>query len=340
MALPADLPANIQIVWITDTGFAKGPAGLSSDLASNRYRVFTPARWLTRLGHPVLIAGAAPPRDIARLSAAGLRTAVVAKNHSDTRWRNRDLVRVLKAAGVRIVLDLSDNHLTRGEFRPYYAEMAALSDLITVASPRLGEIAAQATGRPVTVIEDAFEGPAGAPAFDPGHRPIRLLWFGAGTSAHTLAPWADTIVAQPDLHLHLVTAPEVIALVERKGVSLANARFTPWSLDTTWAALAACDLVILPTLATDKQVAKGHNRLVESLRAGRFAICGPLPAYEELADFAWVGTDLMAGIRWALDHPEEVRRRIAAGQALIADRFSPATIGGKWAQALGVGGDG
>jgi hypothetical protein len=81
---------------------------------------------------------------------------------------------------------------------------------------------------------------------------------------------------------------------------------------------------------------KSHNRLVEAIRGGRLAIASPIPAYQELSHYAWVGEPLAAGLRWAQDHPDEVVQRVTAGQAHVEARFAPRVVGQKWARALGV----
>lgn len=81
---------------------------------------------------------------------------------------------------------------------------------------------------------------------------------------------------------------------------------------------------------------KSHNRLVESIRSGRFALASPIPSYVELQDFAWVGADLAEGLDWALGQPQDAAARLAAGQSAIESRFSPAVVGARWRAALGL----
>jgi hypothetical protein len=114
-------------------------------------------------------------------------------------------------------------------------------------------------------------------------------------------------------------------------------RFIPWSLGSTEAALERSDFVLLPQEhRTDWGKVKSHNRMVSVIRAGRLAIASPIPAYRELADYAWVGDDLGQGLRWAIGHPDEARQRVTEGQRYIETRFAPQAIGDKWAAALGI----
>ena len=115
-------------------------------------------------------------------------------------------------------------------------------------------------------------------------------------------------------------------------------RVTAWSPEATEAALARCDLVVIPheTRAAWSK-GKSHNRLVTAIRAGRFAIASPIPTYLELAAHAWIGADLAAGLGWALAHPEDAAERLRAGQRVVEERFSPEAVGRKWAAMLGLG---
>lgn len=64
------------------------------------------------------------------------------------------------------------------------------------------------------------------------------------------------------------------------------------------------------------------------------AVASPIPSYLELADHAWVGEDLGAGVEWALANPEAVVTRIQSGQAHVASRFAPERIVAKWERLL------
>jgi hypothetical protein len=252
-----------------------------------------------------------------------------------------------------VVADLSDDLAAAAtmyqlpwlaEFQQQLAKACPLSVPSTALRERIGAVAAHS----VTVIEDPFEREVAAPArFAPGEI-LRLAWFGVfgpplrafieghfSGIARRLAPRALEIV--------FVTEPGQAELVAEMGASLrethpgCSLRFVPWSSEAVAREVTNADLVVLPQdAATDWGRVKSHNRLVEALRGGRFAVASPIPAYQELAGCAWVGEDLADGVEWALAHPGEVLRRIAAGQALVEQRFSPERIGELWANLLGL----
>jgi glycosyltransferase involved in cell wall biosynthesis len=114
-------------------------------------------------------------------------------------------------------------------------------------------------------------------------------------------------------------------------------RHVEWSLRARADAIAGADLVVLPQDAASMWgTVKSHNRLVEAIRGGRFAIAPPVPAYVELSEYSRIGDDLANAIEWALGHPDEVLSRLDAGQAYVAQRFSPERIGAQWARVLGL----
>jgi glycosyltransferase involved in cell wall biosynthesis len=171
--------------------------------------------------------------------------------------------------------------------------------------------------------------------------PAELLWFGHPTSLPELSASLEEIVAaakRRPLHLRCITASGHGAeqLCEsQQGTAGLRMAFEPWSPAATWRALRACDLVILPARLS-RRLARGKsaNRMIETLRAGRFALAHPRPAYLELSRFAWVGDSLADGVAWALAHPREALARISIGQRYVETEYSPGAIAQKWLAAF------
>lgn len=101
-------------------------------------------------------------------------------------------------------------------------------------------------------------------------------------------------------------------------------------------ALRQCDLVLIPG---DPQVplksGVSSNRLAEAIQAGRLAAASPLASYLPFQDCAWLGEDLVAGIRWAMANRGETLVRIRRGQQRVAERLDSAAIGGQWRRLFG-----
>lgn len=166
---------------------------------------------------------------------------------------------------------------------------------------------------------------------------LRLLWFGHPTNAQPLLealPELREFASRVPLAIECVTAPgsdlehRLRGFAGSAGLTLS---LTPWSEEGMRNAFAACDAVLLPQSVGDPQRAmKSSNRLIDTINAGRFAICHPLPSYQPLADYAWLGESLTAGLTWFLRNPRLALKRIASGQAYVASRHSVQALAGFW----------
>lgn len=322
------------------------PSTWNCPLASVRYRVLVPARALDAAGHQVrwlqLEHSSAPALDETSAALLNVDVVVVAKVFA------RGSVRAARRArefGAKLIVDLCDDHFETPELAEAYLELCQMADGITASTAAMAEVIARRTGRTAAQIDDPFEGPRGEPRFAPALRsqPLKLLWFGHPVNFDTLLaclPELQSLAREIPLELHCVTdlaaarqSPlwPALAHAATPGFTL---RATPWSLPATWHALAECNLVILPSLPEQKKLVKSPNRAVEALRAGRLPLAYPLPAYQELSAGCWVGEDLAAGIRWAVQNPRSVLAKIHAGQHLLERRFSPGQIGHVWEGVL------
>lgn len=330
-----------------------------SALASTRLRVLIPAKELAAIVPVVFV-----PVDYL-LSDPGLerigspRAIVLGKLATTFVSGNRRMIEALlaslEAAGRRapVFADLSDDYAAMGRmmgepfFEAYQRELGKTCTL-TVPCQALADRLAGVAQKGIRVIEDPWESPRANPPRATPQTPLRLCWFGtlgdvnvSLVEAHLLQVAAR--MAGTPIVLDVVTGADRLNLVQRLGMRLLDrspaftTRFVPWSLESTWRAIDECDLVLLPQdPAGEWGSVKSHNRMVETIRGGRLAIASPIPSYQELADFAWLGEDLGEGVAWALDHPDAARARVAVGQDYIAGRFAPRAVGRKWAELLGV----
>jgi hypothetical protein len=254
-----------------------------------------------------------------------------------------ELAQQARALGARVVVDLCDDHFDTPDLGPAYHALCQLADRVTASTAAMAEVIRQSTGKRAALIDDPYEGPPGAPQFEPNRDRARLLWFGHPVNFDTvtdMVPKLGELARSTPLSLHVVSNSSNSGIrgyldqVNRHfGPGLASS-FTEWSPEATWQALAECDMVVVPSLPSAKKLVKSPNRVVEPLRAGRFVVAYPLPSYVELADFIWLGENVAEGVAWAVANAAEVRRRIAAGQAHIHRRFSPLSIGRVWEAVL------
>jgi len=333
---------------------------LYSPLASDRLRMLLPAEQLARR-LPVYLVPLQVFLDDPQLSALGAPAAlVIAKLPAGLVAANPGPLRALVAAldrspGLPVFADLSDNYaslatvLDNAFLAEYQEGLASHCGLIVPCAELERQLAPHAK-RGIRVIEDPYESATAQPASMRPGETLRLCWFGnlgkpnfdlLETTILAVAAGLASRVRKIDLALVCGPAGERFAadLEETaRGVHAGfGLRHVPWSPEAMAAALAVADVALLPQeTRTEWGRAKSHNRAVETLRAGRFAVASPIPAYLELAEFLWVGENIAAGVNWALDHPGEAEARITAGQKYVAQRFAPDAIARRWIAALGI----
>lgn len=332
---------------------------LYSNRASARLRVLIPAQQLAQRV-PVWLVSAQELAQRPDLEHLGEPGAVVLGKLAarDVLLQREVLLRVLRnategARRARLYADLSDDYAALGkEMRqPFLGEFQkALGRCATLVVPcaALSRALSRDAKRGLIVIEDPYESAAARPVRVAASSPLRLAWFGSLGSVN-LAPLEGAFDAVGaglpgrDIELEMVTANE-----SREAVSGLRERlrgrhprlalnFTTWSLAATEAAIERSDFVLLPQEHRSAwgQV-KSHNRMVSVIRGGRLALASPIPAYQELAQYGWVGEDLVAGLRWAIANPAQAASRVAEGQRYVEARFAPEVVGRKWAEALGA----
>jgi len=335
----------MNITWILSASSVQENAGeYASPLASYRYRALNPIRTLRTRGHTCRVHALSPGVAITDHPALHDSDVIVfAKNHSEL----NEVAALLERARelqVPTLVDVCDDYLAPGDkLGPYYQMLVSQAALVTVSSVQLASTILETMDASVSVVRDAYEGPSGSATFMPQGTRLKGLWFGTPFNlASLLADLGDLPRRIQGYELDLIVLTrECPGLVEafqqmnaRNGGKL-RLEFREWSLERNWAELEACDVVVITVdLQSRFFMAKGANRLVETLHAGRFPVVHPLPAYGEFGNWAWVGPDVAEGLRWALANPQEVRKRIADGQAYVNQKYSPNVIAEQWETAM------
>lgn len=216
-----------------------------------------------------------------------------------------------KKEGCQIVADFADDHFNHPVIAKLYADVAATADRIVCPTPVMRDRIKQVLNRDAEVIPEAYEEEEKAPHAD-GRK---FLWFGHKGNLPDLMQWQPYI---KDLDIAVVTD--------------SNTRwpdYIPWSLEAQREQLATRNIVLLPTRKGAEY--KSPNRLVNAIRSGCFAVCQSHPAYEEFRRFVWVG-NFSTGIKWALHFKHHLNELVAEAQEYVRERYSPQTIGKKWAE--------
>lgn len=269
--------------------------GIDPAVASTRYRAIAPIHYLKNHG-------VVPSGDDGDL-------LVVGKHDWDA-----SIVERYKA----FIFDVCDDWFKDAKLGPFYRKMCGKAALVTCNSDVMRFRIHQETGRAAMVIPDAYETPEKAPSWGTG-----LFWYGNTINLPDFFRGVKKLqglnvplgcVSRHDPHL----SDEVKQLI------------IPWSPTAVEKGLAGCAVVIIPTGVS---AAKSGNRLIEAVRAGKFVVAEPLPAYEEFADLMWVG-DLREGVEWALGNEKDCLRRVKRCQSYIRKRYSMESIGPKWLEAV------
>lgn len=269
------------------------------ELASYRYRAMIPMRELERRGLRTKVG-------IARLT--------VFQKDWDPLYPS--LAKKLKAHGGTVVFDMSDDHFADRR-EAFYREMISLADLVTVSTEALAARVRAETGVDPVVITDPYEYPMVTPGM-PSGAPKNLLWFGHSSNLDGLN---EVLPRLTDYNVLAVT----------KGDAPDGVRSMQWGRQSMMQAFAWCDVVIIPVGQAVKNLAKSPNRMVESIRQGRYVVANPLGSYAPYG--MWQG-DIPEGLAWAAANPEKAVDAVRAAQPLVDTLHAPTVVGQKWYDTL------
>lgn len=325
-----------RLIWITQGKLDSSLGYVSSALASTRYRVLIPAANLGPFGWQSQIVN---EQDLAEHGWGSLDL-----NKSDiivvSKSRKAEVAIYLQEAkqlGCRIIVDFCDNHFNDEDKAEYQIALARLADMIVTSTPELKAIVETMVDTPTSFITDCFEGQRKAPEFSPKQE-LKLLWFGSCPNYDTLPSLFKSLAEYAEKHkvsLDLVTLhPQGEQAAKNVSTPNLTVNYIPWSPANLQLAMSKCDLVVIPTIDADHKSGKSPNRVIEPIWAGKYVVAGYLPAYEPFTPFASIGDDLIAGIEWAISHPQEVLEKIKAGQDYIIAQHTPKLIGAKWHEVL------
>jgi len=333
----------MRVAWITQGDLGYDDQGRpTSGLASARYRVIIPAQVMAERkvkSRVMQVAIETQKDEVDQRVLDWADVLVVSKSFNPL---NESLAEDFRASGRPVVVDLCDDHFDR-QAGEHHRRLLHLADRVVANTPAMARRIHQVSGREAAVVPDPYEGERQPPRFRPETGVLRLLWFGNAAQIET---FYDTL---PCLHrafqgqcrlvVELVTNEwknilPAVATYNQLNAPHIQIIYTPWDLGVTEAALARADAVFIPSGDENRFQVKSANRLLLSLWNGRYVVAWPLPEYRQFAQWAYVGKDLAAGLRWALDHPRTVEQGIRAAQDYIAARYAPERIGSMWYEVL------
>jgi hypothetical protein len=356
----------MNVCWITRFPLSERDGKLYSEHAAIRLRIAIPVTELRALGHRVSVLQIGENLRLPDFAAVEANKLAVFDQlypfgHEQLDVAGAPLLDMIgrcARAGIKTIADIHDDHFSLPGRMEYFRRLVQLADTTVVNTAGMQHVVAEHTSRPIAVIGDPYEGPHGEVSFMPAVRQggwwrrlfarssaprLRLAWFGHQSNLaalYALMPELAKLGKRVPIGISIVTArnsgvEEWCEIFNHHHGRRCRAVFVPWSLESSWSVLRDCDLCVIPVdVATRAKSVKSANRLVEALRAGRFVVASPLPAYREFSESALVGEDIAQGIAWAVDHPAEVAARVRAGQLMVEQYYSPAAIAQQWLQTL------
>lgn len=226
------------------------------------------------------------------------------------------------------------------DYRKFLEGLFVNANGIVVPTVKLGELMQQAINLPlpIHVVGDPIEVQHQPARFAPGET-LKLLWYGT-LRAHGpvmqkfFATDLPAIAAATPVDVHMVceaVPDDVQAAVLGPFHRAANVRFTEWSVAALERALTECDIVVLPfALDSMSAVGKSNNRALQALYAGRFVAAHPIESYLEVGSFCGLDVSLPRIILAARANPAAALDMLQRGQSYVAERYTPAAIGGQW----------
>lgn len=354
----------MRVVFAVNTT-PHAPPDQMARLASTRYRGFIPAGQLEKEGHSAAVMALMElfrPDYDTRLDLLVLHQP----KHDILMLANVikvlfDRLEAIRGQGGRIVVDVSDFKLSADvldamakafgrdkaqTYRTILEAVFARCDAVTAPTEALAAQMRDVLGgtRPVFVVEDVVEVARQPARFTPGQE-LQLLWFGF-LSAHVAALRRLVHEDLPKIRQH---RPATLKLVCEALPSADSARIfggaepascgvacEQWSVSVLEAALAGCDLVVLPFDA-DHASSKGksNNRALQALAAGRYVVAHPIDSYRMLGDVIGLDTSIATAVETAVSNPSATLARLQAGQDFVQARYSPAANAARWLAVLG-----
>jgi hypothetical protein len=333
------------------------PKSSNPMVASARIRCMNPLRELRRRGFPV---------ELFRPEHASSYQAVVYSKLYDA--DSYDEAVRLQARGVKVVVDLCDNHFYNPGDVPALTQagvdlrrMLRLADQLVASTPEVATIMAAEAGadRPITVIGDAVEERV-LGVKEPtlirwiGQRKLRnllarlehgratgveasLVWFGIHGGPHHEHGMADLQRIRPVLeaiHRRHQLQLTVISNSRSKFARLIApwplpTHYLEWSPTTFLDALRAHDIALIPVTQNPFTRCKSNNRLATALSVGLAVVADSIPSYREFGDVSRLD-DWDHGLLEYVSNPDLRRRHAAKGRQYVLRKYSLERMADDW----------
>jgi hypothetical protein len=332
------------------------PRFLDPRVASTRIRCLYPLRELQSRGYPAELFD--PSR------ADHYAVVVYSKLYDRTTYREAE---AFKKLGVKIVLDLCDNHFYNPNNLESLRKAAAeLKEMMVLANELVASTETMANvmrnevsePKPITVIRDGLETKiqaSEAPWLERWRERRRvlnllrqlyadkrsgrtaLIWFGIHGGANADYGMLDLLKIRSTLELMNERFPLSLTVISNSEEKYEQ-NIRPWSIPTyylTWHpstffdALRAHSIAVLPISKNPFTVCKSNNRLLTSFYAGLAVVADSIPSYLPFADMCYLD-DWQRGLECYLSSPQLRRDHVETAQATVAQEWTASHVADQW----------
>jgi len=245
----------------------------------------------------------------------------------------------LKDKGIKFVFDICDNKWRVGKDREKNTAImntgCKYANLVTTTCHELKQKIFDETGKNALIIDDPYERAIEEVRFEPGDH-LNICYFG-GRKSFSLVDWEEVIATLDHLKikytLHCITQKHLMAAkrLTHHFLPKGNLIMYEWNYELQKELVRKSDFVLLPVPNNNFVVKhKSPNRVIDSIAQGRYVITTwGVNSYKQYGEFMGIGS-LKDNIKWALENPKSVRRKIDRGQNYIKKRHSPEIIAKQW----------
>jgi glycosyltransferase involved in cell wall biosynthesis len=290
-----------------------------------------------------------------RVDETGIDVAIFSKKYGNV---ERDAATSLSRRGVKVILDLCDNHLlSHPEFpqliqrRELLLRMIDAVDLVTCSTPTLAAFIPHPN---VEVVDDLLEEirtPFWGSYFTsvlsysiwprPAKNVFKLIWFGRSgklfppfglCDVERMLPVLDRLHREIPLSLTVVSdsREKFNRFVHQQAFLVEYFSWRSWMMPHLLRRHHVC---LIPINENDFTRCKTANRAAFALRCGVPVVAEPIPSYAELAEYIEVG-DLEQGIRRVIEDVPSALVKVEKGREFIERRYASACIVAQWEAAI------
>ena len=222
----------------------------------------------------------------------------------------------LRDFGIKYIHDICDNKWPMLE--KLWSNTNSTATAITTTCNELKKLIEEKTNKPVFIIPDPTERDEEPVNFKPNRVRLNAVYYGSAGNLKQI-DWSEYDLSNVNLKI------------------ISNEGPIFWDFKTQGEFVRQSDLVLLPVNNSHEMTQyKGNNRPIDALRQGKFVITNAtIPSWQLLSNFIWCG-NINEGIKWAINNPKEVIKKVEAGQKFIRNNYTPEKISKEWERVYNV----